>query len=146
MLADTMRAVPRCAECGKSLVVTNYKPAMQLAEKNRWEILREEQQISESHSVDTASKLCEQEGVTAMLRLPLDLPLIHSRRGSADDHLGMRTFRLREHAWKTSIAKVRRNRTGECLTWRCAVPCGKDNYQSAEKTFDGRSVDCRLIG
>src|SRR5438552_19060585 len=51
---------------------------MQLAEENGWEILREEQQISESHSVDAASKLCEQNGVSGLLRLPLDLPLIQS--------------------------------------------------------------------
>src|SRR5713226_7384533 len=78
MLADTIRAVRgvRCAE--KIFVVTNYEPVMQLAEENRWEILREEQQISESHSVDAASKLCEEKGVTGLLRLPLDLPLIQS--------------------------------------------------------------------
>src|SRR6266436_3482582 len=78
MLADTIRAVRgvRCAE--KIFVVTNYEPVMQLAEENRWEILREEQQISESHSVGAASKICEQWGVTGLLRLPLDLPLIQS--------------------------------------------------------------------
>jgi len=78
MLADTIRAVRgvRCAE--KVFVVTNYKPVMQLAEKNRWEILWEEQQISESDSVDAASKICEQLSVTGLLRLPLDLPLIQS--------------------------------------------------------------------
>ncbi|HUC53022.1 MAG TPA: 2-phospho-L-lactate guanylyltransferase [Candidatus Cybelea sp.] len=78
MLADTFRVVQgiRCAE--KIFVVTNYKPAMQLAEENRWEILREEQQISESHSVDAASLICEKRGVTELLRLPLDLPLIQS--------------------------------------------------------------------
>jgi 2-phospho-L-lactate/phosphoenolpyruvate guanylyltransferase len=78
MLADTIRAVRgvRCAE--KIFVVTNYEPVMQLAEENRWEILREEQQISESHSVDAASQICEQRGVSGLLRLPLDLPLIQS--------------------------------------------------------------------
>ena len=78
MLKDTIRAVKdiRCAE--KIFVVSNYEPAMHLAEENRWEILREEQQISESHSVDAASKICEQWGVTGLLRLPLDLPLIQS--------------------------------------------------------------------
>ena len=78
MLADTIRAVRgvRCAE--KVFVVTNYEPVMQLAEENQWEILREEQQISESDSVDAASKICEQKGVTGLLRLPLDLPLIQS--------------------------------------------------------------------
>jgi 2-phospho-L-lactate guanylyltransferase len=78
MLADTFRAVQgiRCAE--KIFVVTNYEPAMHLAEENHWEILREEQQVSESCSVDAASRLCEQRGVTGLLRLPLDLPLILS--------------------------------------------------------------------
>jgi 2-phospho-L-lactate/phosphoenolpyruvate guanylyltransferase len=78
MLADTVRAVRgvRCAE--KVFVVTNYEPVMQLAEENQWEILREEQQISESDSVDAASKICKQKGVTGLLRLPLDLPLIQS--------------------------------------------------------------------
>ena len=78
MLADTIRAVKdiRCAE--KIFVVTNYEPAMHVAEENRWEILREEQQISESHSVDAASRICEQRGVAGLLRLPLDLPLIQS--------------------------------------------------------------------
>src|SRR5713226_2645486 len=85
MLADTIRAVRgvRCAE--KIFVVTNYEPVMQLAEENRWEILREEQQISESHSVDAASKICEQRGVSGLLRLPLDLPLIQS--GDIDELL-----------------------------------------------------------
>jgi 2-phospho-L-lactate/phosphoenolpyruvate guanylyltransferase len=78
MLADTIRAVRgvRCAE--KIFVVTNYKPVIQLAEEYRWEILPEEQQISESHSVDAASRICEERGVTGLLRLPLDLPLILS--------------------------------------------------------------------
>ena len=47
-------------------------------EENGWEILREEQQISESVSVDAASQQCEEQGVTALLRLPLDLPLVQS--------------------------------------------------------------------
>src|ERR1700730_7224605 len=69
MLADTIRAVRgvRCAE--KVFVVTNYEPVMQLAEENQWEILREEQQISESDSVDAASKICEQRGVSGLWRM-----------------------------------------------------------------------------
>jgi len=78
MLKDTIRAVQgvRCAE--KIFVVTNYEPAMLVARENGWEILREEQQISESHSVDAASRICEDRGVTSLLRLPLDLPLVQS--------------------------------------------------------------------
>ncbi|PYU51556.1 MAG: 2-phospho-L-lactate guanylyltransferase [Acidobacteria bacterium] len=78
MLADTIRAVQGVRRIEKIFVITNYEPAMQLAEENGWEILREEQQISESHSVDAASKLCEHRGVSGLLRLPLDLPLIQS--------------------------------------------------------------------
>src|SRR2546421_4645732 len=78
MLGDPIRAVRgvRCAK--KVFFVTNYKPVMQLAEENRWEIWREDKQISESDSVDAASKICEQLSVTGLLRLPLDLPLIQS--------------------------------------------------------------------
>src|SRR5229473_2533915 len=78
MLADTLRAVRGVRRAEKIFVVTNYGPMIQLAEENRWKILREEQQISESHSVDAASKICEQRGITGLLRLPLDLPLIQS--------------------------------------------------------------------
>jgi 2-phospho-L-lactate/phosphoenolpyruvate guanylyltransferase len=78
MLADTIRAVRGVALAEKIFVVTNYEPAMRVARENGWEILREEQQISESHSVDAASRICEDQGVTALLRLPLDLPLVQS--------------------------------------------------------------------
>jgi 2-phospho-L-lactate guanylyltransferase len=78
MLKDTIRVVQgvQCAE--KIFVVTNYEPAIRIAEENGWEILREEQQISESDSVDAASRLCEARGVTGLLRIPLDVPLVQA--------------------------------------------------------------------
>jgi 2-phospho-L-lactate/phosphoenolpyruvate guanylyltransferase len=78
MLADTMRAVRGVQRADKIFVVTNYGPAIRTAEENGWEILREGQQISESHSVDAASRFCAERGITALLRLPLDLPLVQS--------------------------------------------------------------------
>jgi 2-phospho-L-lactate guanylyltransferase (CobY/MobA/RfbA family) len=54
MLADTIQAVRGVRKADRIFVVTNYAPAMQVAEKNGWELLREEQQISESASVDAA--------------------------------------------------------------------------------------------
>jgi 2-phospho-L-lactate guanylyltransferase len=78
MLADTVRALRGVRGADKIFVVTNYEPVMHLAEENQWEILREEQQVSESHSVDAASKICQQRGISRLLRLPLDLPLIQS--------------------------------------------------------------------
>lgn len=85
MLADTIRAVRGARQAPRIFVVTNYGPAMELAEQNGWEVLREESQISESASVDFASRLCVERGVTALLRLPLDLPLVNS--GDIDDLL-----------------------------------------------------------
>jgi 2-phospho-L-lactate/phosphoenolpyruvate guanylyltransferase len=78
MLADTIRAVRGVRRADKIFVVTNYVPAMQAAEENGWELLREEQQISESVSVDAASRKCADCGVRRLLRLPLDVPLVQS--------------------------------------------------------------------
>ena len=79
MLADTIRTLQavRCAE--KIFVISNYHPALDAAEENGWKILRETHQISESDSVDAASRICERRGVRSLLRLPLDLPLVQPR-------------------------------------------------------------------
>jgi 2-phospho-L-lactate guanylyltransferase len=87
MLKDTIRAVRGVKLAQEIFVVTNYKPAMRLAEENGWEILQEEQQISESDSVDAASRVCELRGVTGLLRVPLDVPLVQA--GDIDDLLAV---------------------------------------------------------
>jgi 2-phospho-L-lactate guanylyltransferase len=79
MLVDMIRAVRGVQKAEKIFVVTNYEPAMRIAEQHGWEILRETQQISESDSVDTASKICEQRRIEGLLRVPLDLPLVQSQ-------------------------------------------------------------------
>ncbi len=76
MLADTTRALCSVQRAHKIFVITNYEPAIEIAAKHGWEVLREEHQISESASVDFASRLCAERGIAALLRLPLDLPLI----------------------------------------------------------------------
>src|SRR5579863_953332 len=78
MLSDTIRALKSVRLADKIFVATNYEPAIRAAAENNWELLRETQQISESHSVDAASKICVARGITHLLRLPLDLPLIQS--------------------------------------------------------------------
>jgi 2-phospho-L-lactate guanylyltransferase len=88
MLADTAAALRRVRGAEKIFVVTNYAPAIAIAEENGWEVLREERQISESVSVDAASRECERWGVTALLRLPLDVPLVQSR--DLDELLALR--------------------------------------------------------
>src|SRR5215472_13730086 len=76
MLVDTLQAVQGVRRAEKTVVVTNYQPALDLAEENQWEILREDRQFSESHSVDFASRVWEERGVTGLLRVPLDVPLV----------------------------------------------------------------------
>ena len=78
MLADTVRAMRGVQRADKIFVVTNYEPAMQAAGENGWQILAEERQISESVSVDDASRRIESLGFDSLLRIPLDLPLIQS--------------------------------------------------------------------
>lgn len=75
MMEDVFVAVRGVRQAERVFVVTNYAPAMRAAEEASWEVLREEQQVSESASVDAASRICASRGVTALLRLPLDLPL-----------------------------------------------------------------------
>jgi 2-phospho-L-lactate guanylyltransferase len=78
MLADTLRAVRGARLAEKVFVVTSYEPAIRTAEENGWETLREDRQISESASVDWASRICAKRNVTGLLRLPLDLPLVRA--------------------------------------------------------------------
>jgi 2-phospho-L-lactate guanylyltransferase len=87
MLADTIRAVRGVRRAEKVFVVTNYEPAMLVAEENGWLILREDRQVSESDSVDAASRLCELRGVAGLLRVPLDVPLVQA--GDIDDLLAV---------------------------------------------------------
>jgi 2-phospho-L-lactate/phosphoenolpyruvate guanylyltransferase len=79
MLGDTVRAMRGVERADKIFVVTNYGLAMDVARDNGWHILSEDRQISESFSVDDASRRIELEGFDAVLRIPLDLPLIQSR-------------------------------------------------------------------
>lgn len=78
MLADTVRAIQSTRRAGRVFIVSSYEPAFEIAAENRWEIIREEVQVSESASVDFASRVCAERGVTRLLRLPLDIPLVQS--------------------------------------------------------------------
>jgi 2-phospho-L-lactate guanylyltransferase len=60
-------------------LVTNSSRAAARVEMLGWRVLWEEEQVSESASIDAASRLLAAEGADAVLRLPADLPLIQSR-------------------------------------------------------------------
>lgn len=57
-------------------VVTAERRVLERARALGWEPIPESNQVSESSSVDFASRWCEERGVGALLRLPVDLPLI----------------------------------------------------------------------
>jgi len=78
MLEDTLRAVRGTHLAEKIYVVTNHEPVARVAGAYGWEVLREDSQVSESASVDWASRICAENGVTGLLRLPLDLPLVQA--------------------------------------------------------------------
>ena len=70
-------AAARAALAPQSIyVVTADAGIAAVAEGFGWTVLHETVQTSESASVDAAARICEAQGVTALLRLPLDLPVV----------------------------------------------------------------------
>lgn len=61
-------------------VVTLCRSTMGIARQLGFEVIPEDRQVSESASIDYGSSVLRRRGVRAVLRLPIDLPLI-----SADD-------------------------------------------------------------
>ncbi len=60
-------------------LVTDSRRAAEYVERLGWQVLWELDQISESVSIDNASKLLATEGAETVLRLPADLPLLQTR-------------------------------------------------------------------
>jgi 2-phospho-L-lactate guanylyltransferase len=76
MLEMTFAASTKVRNIDRIAVVTNYLPAILLAEKYGMEVIEESNQISESRSVDNASLEVKKRGAATVLRLPIDLPLM----------------------------------------------------------------------
>jgi len=76
MFDDFCAAVKDARRPQAIFVVSSYEPAIERARANGWEVVMEEQQQSESASVDFASRLCAERGVASLARVPIDLPLI----------------------------------------------------------------------
>jgi 2-phospho-L-lactate guanylyltransferase len=76
MLENTFAAAAGARNVDRVAVVTLYAPAIELARKYGMELIAETEQISESASVDFGSKEAKKRGATAVLRLPIDLPLV----------------------------------------------------------------------
>lgn len=76
MIEMTFAAATRVQTIDRIAVVTNYLPAMAFAEKYGMEVIKESNQTSESASIDFASLEVKKRGGRAVLRLPIDLPLM----------------------------------------------------------------------
>jgi 2-phospho-L-lactate guanylyltransferase len=59
-------------------IVSAEPVALALARANDWEPIAEAGQTSESQSVDAASRICAARGIGALLRIPMDLPLVRA--------------------------------------------------------------------
>jgi len=75
MCEDFFRLVASVRGVDRIYVVSKEYKALTLAQQLNFETIIESEQISESHSVDAASRYCEERGVGALLRLPIDIPL-----------------------------------------------------------------------
>lgn len=76
MLKDVFEAASKAKLPDKIAVVTLDKKAMQMADELGFAIIDEEQQESESSSVDYALKVCGKMGAESVLVIPGDAPLI----------------------------------------------------------------------
>lgn len=76
MLKDVFEAASQSTLPDKIAVVTLDKNAMLMADKLDFAIINEENQESESSSVDYALKVCKEMGAESVLVIPGDAPLI----------------------------------------------------------------------
>ncbi len=76
MIEDVFAAVAAARPVDAVFVVSSDAGALEKARRLGWEALPEHGQVSESASVDQASRLCAERGVSALLRLPIDIPLL----------------------------------------------------------------------
>ncbi len=76
MFRDVAQAIRDCPAVGRVVVVSQSSEVLQFAARRGWTVLEEDVQMSESRSVDRASRLLREEGVAAVLRLPIDIPLV----------------------------------------------------------------------
>lgn len=78
MFEDVSRAVAAARKPDQVVMVTGFARAIERARELGWDVLTEESQISESASVDWASRVLSERGFNTVMRLPADLPLVRA--------------------------------------------------------------------
>lgn len=78
MFEDVSASVTRAAKPDRVFLVSSFRPAIERARALGWDVLIEEAQVSESDSVDRASRALEERGFDCVMRLPADIPLVRA--------------------------------------------------------------------
>jgi 2-phospho-L-lactate guanylyltransferase len=78
MFEDVCRAAEGSREPDLVVVVTSFDPAVEFALSLGWDVIIERTQVSESASVDRASRMLKDHGFGAVMRLPADVPLVRA--------------------------------------------------------------------
>jgi len=78
MFEDVTAAATAACRPDRVVLVSSFPPALENARALGWEVLVEETQVSESASVDWASRVLSGSGFDTVLRLPADLPLVQA--------------------------------------------------------------------
>jgi 2-phospho-L-lactate/phosphoenolpyruvate guanylyltransferase len=78
MFEDVSRAIATARKPDRVVMVTSFARAIERAPELGWDVLIEESQISESASVDWASRVLSERGFDTVMRLPADLPLVRA--------------------------------------------------------------------
>lgn len=76
MFTDVCRAVAKVRNADAVFLVTCFDKAIDYAHTLSFDVLTESEQLSESASVDWASRQLRERGFDAVLRLPADVPLV----------------------------------------------------------------------
>ena len=76
MCHDFFDVVVAVHSADRVFVISTEPGVLLRARELGWETIPESRQVSESDSVDAASHYCAERGVQALLRLPVDIPLV----------------------------------------------------------------------
>ena len=87
MFEDVSRAIVNARKPDRVVMVSSFTPAIERARSLGWDVLIEGSQISESASVDWASRMLSERGFDTVMRLLADLPLV--RTEDIDELLSM---------------------------------------------------------
>jgi coenzyme F420-0:L-glutamate ligase/coenzyme F420-1:gamma-L-glutamate ligase len=143
MLEDVLTAVvPSLADLVEAVyVATADRDAMRAARRHGALVLEEDEQHSESRSVDSASRLCREQGVEALLTIPADVPAVRT-----EDVASI----LAASAGRQVVLVPSADERGTNAIWRCppdAIPSrfGYDSLRRHLAEAEQRGLDCAVI-